>query len=184
MQLPPSVQAVFDEGVSSFVDEHCGWNLNIEERISYIEETVGCHVHVIGSNGCGDYIFLKINGETGEPELPLFKFWHEGPEVDQVLDSPAAYFGLEPRGPSGGPVPQYFDGQEVRLGEQVEFKSFFRTKRGIISYITGVSGLNYELETVGIASIEVKQSCGRSYGISATKPGHRLRKSVKIIEKG
>jgi hypothetical protein len=181
MQLPHVIQDAFDRNIEFLTDEHCEWKLEIEGNNDYIKDTVGEEVLVIGNNGFGDYLFLKVKAGSQKPAIPLFKFWHEGPEVDEVKVELECYLGLRPYAPSKTSVPKYSDGSTVSLRDDVEFKSFFRKKRGKVTYITGISPLNHKIETVGIAGMEVELPCGTTYMVSATESGHHFKKTVQKL---
>lgn len=181
MQLPQPIQDAFDRHIEFFTDEDCEWKLEIESNIDYIQETVGAEVVVIGNNGFGDYLFLKVDPESQKPQTPLFKFWHEGPEIDELKRDLQCYLGLNPYPPSTTPPPKYSDDSKITLGDDIEFKSLFRKKKGKVTYITGISPLDHKIETVGISAIEVTLACGTSYTVTATENGHHLKKSTRKI---
>jgi len=156
MQLPDPIQDVFDRNIEFVTDEHNEWKLEIEGGNDYITEIVNAEVLVIGNNGFGDYLFLRIGSESQRPQVPLFQFWHDGPEVNEVEEELECYFGLRLYAPSATPTPKYADGSNVSLGDDVEFKSFFSKKRGKVTYITEISALNHNIETIGISGIEVE----------------------------
>lgn len=181
MKLPPAIQKALDHKIEFFTDIHCEWKLEITLQNEYIKEVVGSEIVVIANNGYGDYLFLKTDSHELAPKLPLYKFWHEGPEIEQVEEELDVYLGLCPYPPSNTPIPKYSNGQTVTLNDDVEFKSFFRKKKGRVTYITGISPLNHKIETVGIACIEVELECGTRYALTASEEGYRLKKSVRKL---
>lgn len=181
MQLPHPIQEAFDRNIEYITDEYCEWKLEIEDGNDYLVESMGSKVLVIGNNGYGDYLVLKIAAETSTPQLPLYIFWHEGPEINQVKADLECYLGLLPYPPSATPVPTYHDGSAIGLGDEVEFTSFFRRKNGTVTYITGISPLDHKIETPGIPSIEIKLPNGDTYGITASQKVGRLRKSINRV---
>lgn len=146
-ELPEPFQKAIDAGVDLFMGEDCEWKLEVEGRDEYIEKYAGGEICVIANNGFGDYLFLKRDPDSGRLLPDLYEFQHEGPVIEVVADDPYLLLGLQSRPPSGGEPPRYATGETVKLGDRVEFKSFFRRKRGEVIYVPGVSPCDLTFES-------------------------------------
>jgi hypothetical protein len=76
----------------------------------------------------------------------------------------------------------YFDGrQEVRLGDRVSISIWFRSRKGRVVYVPGVSALNTEFEYNGMRWVGVRLEDGRLVATPILSKTDSLKKKVQFI---
>ncbi len=149
-KIHPLIQQALDEGIVYFHSGNCEWKILVE-RDEYVDECVGRDVLIFANNGYGDYLFLKYDGPD-EFEPAVFEFMHEGQQVEPLHDELDTLLGLRERPTSSDAYPsaKYENGQEVALGDRVQFKtwvSFWKWQEGIVSYVPGQSNKDMQYES-------------------------------------
>lgn len=166
LQLPNSLQKAIDQGIEFFMGEEYEWKLKIEGRDDCIEKLVGCQINVFANNGFGDNLFLKINNAEDGYENQIYEFFHEGPEINEIEEGFDILLGLKDRSVSKIEIPKYSTGEQLMLGDKIQYKSFFLKKEATITYVPGISKRDPELESEGIVMSLMKKSNGDSYTLT------------------
>ena len=125
------------------------WRIKIESS-EVISEIIHEEATVFANNGMGDYLFVKQNDIKGGSPC-VFEYWHDDPQVITSEDSFTIIVGFENRRASDSPVPKYATGESMSIGDIIEYKSFFRKKKGEVTYVPGISKKDPNLEFDGIS---------------------------------
>jgi len=189
IHLPPSaLREAQDKGIEFFMGENCEWKLEYEESVKFIEQRVGCPVHVFANNGFGDYLFLKRKQAGDGLEEDVFEYFHEGPEIQRVEEGLETLLGLKDRAPSVDAYPRavYETGEPVQLGDRVQLKvwaEFWKGwQDGEVEYVPGVSNKKLEHEHGGMKWVAVRIQNGQICPLVSPETG-KLKK-VRLIGRG
>jgi hypothetical protein len=83
-----------------------------------------------------------------------------------------------------GPV-RYHGGQpEVRLGDRVEIRGFFRKRRGVINYVPGISPPHGEMEHNALYWVGISFARGDFTGMLVDPDTGCTQKKIIFLERG
>lgn len=83
-----------------------------------------------------------------------------------------------------GPVRYYGSQTEMRLGDQVEIRGWFRRRRGVINYVPGISPPHGEMEFNGLHWVGISFDRGRFTGILVDPDTGCTLKKLAFVERG
>ena len=186
--LPKALQEALNRGVDLFIGEHCEWKLDLSEQPSHVEAFVGASVLVFAENGCGDFLFLKMD-ETGVPDgKTIYEYLHEGPEIDEVDDDLGMLLGLKERPPSKDkyPVAIYESGEKVMINDRIQIKvwvEFWKGwQNGTVTYVPGISKKKSKYEYNDCKWVAIKFEGGEICPL--VDPITGILKKVRFVGRG
>ena len=91
---------------------------------------------------------------------------HEGPEINEIKEDFDILLGLKDRAVSKIEIPKYSDGEQMMLGDKIQYKSFFIKKEATIDYVPGISKRDLGLESDGLVMALMKKSNGDTYTLT------------------
>ena len=106
IDIPKPLTAAQEKGIEYFDDDEHEWKLDLNQSSKHIEKVVGTPVLVFAKNGYGDHLFLKKSSDSTGYTEEVFKFLHEGPELEQVKEDLETLLGLKERPPSTDNYPK------------------------------------------------------------------------------
>jgi hypothetical protein len=127
----------------------------------------------IARNPVGDFLFMK----AGCPKV--FVYYHEEKITDIMCESFEQLVSEPDNSPSKIPPITYTGGQQVLLGDVVQVKGLFRTRKGVVKYVPGISPKDRELEYNRMAWVKIVFDNGSDFG-AAVVP-HEMNTIAKKI---
>lgn len=186
--LPDVLRDAQQKGITFFVGEDYEWKLEPLKSAEFIETIVGCPVCVFANNGFGDYLFLKMKADGEGFDEAVFEFFHDGPEINPVVDGLATLLGLEDRPPSADAYPKarYENGELVQLEDRVQIRiwaEFWKGwQDGVVEYVPGISRRKPQHEHGGLKWVAIQFRNGQICPLVDPESG-KLKK-VRFVGRG
>lgn len=179
--MHPTIQRAIDAGITTFVTEDGEWDLHLESY-PLVDSSFGGEVLIFANNGGGDYLFIPAQDVTIETPR-IYTYWHEGPEVTQLEERLPEVLGLHERPPSNTAIPTYATGEQMALGDNIEYKSFFCWKTATISYVPGISKRDPALEYDGSRQALLRKANGGDYTLTIDNETNSVIGKIRFISR-
>jgi hypothetical protein len=185
--IPAALRSYIEVGNSTLQHEGTDWLIELSPASeSPWKKNLPAQSLIIAGNGCGEYLYLKID-QSSESNVYLptvYVYWHEENNSEILLDSIEKLISPDPLQPSENIKVFYSDGTtEIRLGDEVFARDLFMRKQGRVVYVPGISKKNWNMEHNGLSWIGIKFKGGTFSGSYVDPETKKVKKSVKFIKR-
>ena len=124
-----------------------------------------------------DFLFMK----AGIPKV--FVYYHEEKIIETICESFEQLIAKPDTSPSKIPPMYYAGGQQVLVGDVIQYKGFFRTKKGVVKYVPGISPKNIHFERNGMAWVKIDFDDGTETGMPFLYETNTINKRITLISR-
>jgi hypothetical protein len=183
--IPGPLRRFIDRGDSVFRCEDGDWDVEIEHPPpKFLLDVLPDDAVIIANNGCGDYLFLRNEGDSTASTYPVFVFWHEGAQIEEFSNNLTELTDPPEPVPSDHPEVFYSDGStQILIGDHVSARDILFRKDGRIVYVPGISKRNWEFEHGGLTWVGIRFESGSVTGIFVDPDSKLIKKSVRFISR-
>jgi hypothetical protein len=184
-RLPEALNAFLARGGKRFECDDGDWSIEIKPAEKDPSKNVPHEALIIAGNGLGDVLFLKpLRSNSATLGETVYVFWHEEQRVAVFSNDVSQLTGLLP--PEASPFrPVFYHDRstEVRVGDKVSMRGWFRRINGSVDYVPGISAKERGLEHNGLSWVRILTERNTTVITVVDPKSHRLKRKIKFVKR-